>query len=75
MVSDFDEEEGLIEVSDLLVVDLGKVLSHRYLLAIVIEFLRHWVLFEVDISDDVSPLGSPVSDHRLAREFGSDCLL
>ena len=66
MVSDFDEEEWLIEVSDLLIVDLGEVLSHRDLLAIVIEFLRHWVLFEVDISDNVGPLSSPVSDHRLA---------
>ena len=66
MVSDFDEEEGLIEVSDLLVVDLREVLSHRDLLAIVIEFLRHWVLVEVDISDNVGPLSSPVSDHRLA---------
>ena len=66
MVSDFDEEEWLIKVSDLLVVDLREVLSHRDLLAIVIEFLRHWVLVEVDISDNVGPLGSPVSDHRLA---------
>ena len=66
MVSDFDEEEGLFEVSDLLIVDLSEIFSHRYRLAIVIEFLRHWILFEVDISDDVGPLGSPVSDHRLA---------
>ena len=66
MVSDFDEEEGLIEVSDLLIVDLREVLSHRDFLAIVIEFLRHWVLVEVDISDNVGPLSSPVSDHRLA---------
>ena len=66
MVSDFDEEEWLIEVSDLLIVDLREVLSHRDLLAIVIEFLRHWVFVEVDISDNVGPLSSPVSDHRLA---------
>ena len=66
MVSDFDEEEWLIEVSDLLIVNLGEVLSHRDHLVIVREFLRHWILCEVDISDNVGPLGSPVSDHRLA---------
>ena len=66
MVSDFDEEEWLIEVSDLLIVNLGEVLSHRDHLVIVREFLSHWVLSEVDISDNVGPLGSPVSDHRLA---------
>ena len=66
MVSDFDEEEGLIKVSYLLVIDLGEVLSHRDHLVIVRKFLRHWVLFEVDISDNVGPLSSPVSDHRLS---------
>ena len=75
LVSDFDKEKWLVAIGDLLVIDFGKILSNRSHLIIVHELMRHRILVKVYVEHDVGPLGAPVSNDALLREFSTDLLL
>lgn len=63
LVTDFDEEEGLLVVLDDHAVMTLKVLSDRYLFVLELEGLRNGVAIEVDFTHDVGPLVSPVRNY------------
>ena len=69
-ISVLHHNEGLVQISDLLLVHILKVLSDADLLPIVVENLFHGVGSEVYILNDVGTHVTPVSDHRRADNLG-----
>ena len=63
-ISVLHHNEWLMQISDLLLVHILKVLSDADLLPIVVKHLFHGVGGEVYILDDIGTHVTPVSDHR-----------
>ena len=70
---DLNDEQGLLQISDLHRVGLQEVLGDGHLLAIVgVEALRHGCAFEVNVLNDVGFLQAIGADDGLVLEFVQD---
>ena len=72
LVRDLNDEQGLVHVSEHLVVDILEVSSQADLLAVVREHVLQGARRVVDVLHEVAPAISPVCDDRLVAklEFG-----
>lgn len=67
-----DHEEWLPGISDVHLIGFGEVISDADLLATVLKSHFNWVRTEIDISNNIGPLVTPVSNDGVTGEGGLD---